>query len=111
MERRTAPRISAEIPIRFRELSKPKKLFAGSLSRNLSLKGIKMDTRTPFTENTRLVLEVTLPSAKTPIRLMGRVAWVRAKSSDQAYECGVHFFGINSEDKHLLREALQALPE
>ncbi len=69
-------------------------------SKNLSAGGIFLLTDTPLDEETKVTLEIILPSISTPVRAMGEVVW---KQRQNPAGFAVKFIEINEGGQKLIR--------
>ncbi len=103
-ERRKYERISYHAPCRY-EISSDKEpsaiLESGtSFIKNISLGGMLIELMKLISINSRLDLEVILPTAAQPIRAQARVVWSRKLEEDgNRYNVGMCFTEINTNDK------------
>lgn len=107
LERRRLPRLKVTFPVQFRNVLKPGESFSGGLSENLSASGVRMKGFTFLPKETRLVLLLSLPGQLRPIRLIGRVAWIKRQRFVEGYECGVQFLEIQSQDRETIADTVE----
>ena len=106
-ERRRNPRLSVSAPINFRRLLSPQESFSGSLGRDLSVGGARVTAPHFLPQGTRLVVLLSLPGVSHPIRTIARVAWVARRRAMEAYDCGVRFIEVTSEDRRTLADYVE----
>ena len=107
VERRRLPRLKVSTPVQFRDVLKPQETFTGSLSKEISVGGIRMNAPGFVAQESRLVLLLSLPSLLKPMRAIGRVVWVREQPFAQGYDCGVQFVEIAPEDREALADYVE----
>lgn len=88
-----------------------RQLYAGE-ALNLSTGGVLIETRHLLPVDTRVSMEILLPSASAPIRCSGRIAWLSEpawiQNSRLPGEMGVQFLDLSPEDKDILQAYLEA---
>ncbi len=107
-ERRRYRRLRCKTEIRFRDLYKPQQKYASSLSKDVSVGGLRLDTIRFLPKDVRLVLLLSLPGVTAePRRAIGRVVWVRRGSFSDSYECGLQFVEVTPADHELLADCVE----
>jgi len=99
VERRQLPRLTFTGPLQYRDLFKARRVYSGSLARDLSAGGLRIATAVPLAKDDRLILLLSLPDSLREIRAIARVAWHRQRPFGSAYESGLQFIEITSEDR------------
>ncbi|MBI3332533.1 MAG: PilZ domain-containing protein [Candidatus Omnitrophica bacterium] len=114
VERRRTQRARVATPIQFRNVLRPEEPFKGSLSRDLSGGGVSVSAHAFVPKEARLVLLLSLPDSLKPIRVIGRVAWMRQRRFSEGYDLGIQFIEALSQDQERIADcaerALAALP-
>ena len=108
-DRRNHPRIRASIPVRYKALQEHDDSARNTLTKNVSEGGIKFVSEKFLPLACRLVVELSLPSSKEPVKVVSRIAWITKQPVGDNYEVGNQFLGITVKDKtavsRYLREA------
>lgn len=107
VERRRLPRLKFSAPIQFRNILRPQESFIGSLSKDLSASGVRLTTFTFLPKDTRLVLLLSLPGFLKPTRIIARVVWMQRQRFTDAYDCGVQFLEIATEDRNRIADVVE----
>ena len=103
-ERRQHERISYRAPCRY-EISANGNSSGGmesgtSFIKNISLGGLLIELMKSIAVDSRLDLEVVLPTTSRPIRAQARVVWAnRLEDDGNRYNVGMCFTQISPEDK------------
>lgn len=101
-EKRKEERVDAHIPLKFHKLAKGSNPEEGSISRNFSQGGICFRASEFVPLAKRLILSLSVPSAKEPVKTISKVAWIRKVDlggRDEEYEIGVQFLEMDKKDK------------
>lgn len=103
-ERRKHERITYHAPCRYEICSDemPSQILESGTSyiKNISLGGLLIELVKSISVNTRLDLEVILPTTPRPIRAQAQVVWIKKKDEDEnRYDVGMCFTEINPEDR------------
>jgi Tfp pilus assembly protein PilZ len=77
-----------------------KKRVDDTLTKDISVKGVRFETDEKLPPGTRLVLELNLPDVDHPVTPSGRVAWCRPK--DEGYEVGVELIWLSFQENDQL---------
>lgn len=110
MERRRFPRVTVEIPVKYRLIDDQKELESvfdrkkkdtHSRSIDLSLGGIYVSTETPLKLGSILRIEIAVPQPITLISAFAEVVW----SNDTGG--GLHFLAMKDEDSDILKNYLE----
>lgn len=110
MENRKNPRIKTHIPIRYHKLRDGSGIQgASSISKNLSLGGIRFRTAGFVSMACRLILELDIPMFTKPVKAISKVAWIRKTASGDDYEVGNQFLEMSKKDKELISEYVNSL--
>ena len=86
-----------------------------TLSKNISKGGICFIAYEELEEREVLDLNIYLPEDKKPIRVSGRVAWVKEfiigdQPKNRRFDVGIEFIGIGDEDKNKIDKYIFILP-
>lgn len=110
VERRRFPRVTTHIPVKYRKLSDSESgLRASTITRNLSVGGIRFRTPEFVSRACRLIMELDVPMFTKPIKTISKVAWIRKTPSGEQYEIGGQFLEISKKDKDLVSEYVDSL--
>lgn len=67
--------------------------------KNLSASGLCLSAASFLPRGVRIVLLLSLPRLLKPIRMIGRVAWMRQQRFSEGCDFGLQFIEIASEDR------------
>jgi c-di-GMP-binding flagellar brake protein YcgR len=100
-ERRRDPRIKEENRITLNVIANgsaqgPKEVYH-SLTRDLSLGGIRVMTDAPLAVDSRVKVELTLAKSRKRIQAVARVCWVRELFGKDVFDMGLEFVEIDPE--------------
>jgi len=110
MENRKHQRIKTHIPIRYHKLRDGSGIQGdSSISKNLSLGGIRFRTSEFVSMACRLILELDIPMFTKPVKAISKVAWIRKTASGNDYEVGNQFLEMSKKDKELVSEYVDSL--
>ncbi|MGD8540129.1 MAG: PilZ domain-containing protein [Candidatus Aminicenantes bacterium] len=79
----------------------PTKKISFSITEDISLKGIKVISETFFPVDTLLKIDLSLAELLEPLRLQGKVKWIRSHEGD-LYEIGIEFIDASPEQMKTL---------
>ncbi|NQT32818.1 MAG: PilZ domain-containing protein [Candidatus Omnitrophica bacterium] len=109
-EKRKFPRIVTHIPVKYRKLNDPGSVSGGgSVTKNLSVGGVRFTTPEFISRACRLILELDMPMLTKPIKAISKVAWIRKLSSGGNFEIGSRFLEISKTDKELVSKYVDSL--
>ncbi|MBI3616420.1 MAG: PilZ domain-containing protein [Candidatus Omnitrophica bacterium] len=107
VERRRFSRLVCSAPVQLRSVLEPQDPFAGSLSKDLSVSGIRMRVFSFFSVESRLVLLLSLPHSLKPIRAIARVVWTQEPGLAEACDCGLQFIEVAPEDREAIAQYIE----
>lgn len=114
-EKREAKRITEETKITITLLSKdlvpPGKTFSYNLTRDISLKGVKIRANTFLPINALLKIELSLTKPTRLISVLGKVRWVKTLYAGESFEMGIAFVEPSSEDTKILTRHIESMAE
>ena len=108
-EKRKHPRFKVSLPIKFRKIYGQTYLEGKTSSEDFSQKGIRFKSDGLLNPNSRLLLEIKLPSESTVIRGISRIVWVKKLSEKNDYEFGNEFISLTEDSERLIYNFLQKL--
>ena len=106
-ERRRAPRVRAYRPVRLCKPSLPP-VFE-TLTKDLSLDGMRCLSPTWFPVSSDLNVELTLSDGEEPLSVTGRAVWFRMIPYSDQFEVGFSFQGVPPQTKRRLSGYLDRL--
>lgn len=77
-----------------------------SLTKDISMGGIRIITDAPLAVNARVKLEITLSKSRKSIQAVARVRWVKDLFGKDVYDMGLEFEEIGSADELVLIDHL-----
>ncbi|MGA1871261.1 MAG: PilZ domain-containing protein [bacterium] len=98
-ERRRYPRYVARVPLKLKEIGSGPHSERRTLTGNLSEGGVKFSVDRFISPQSRVFLELTIPSAPKLLRIMSRVAWIKKLPDTDSYEGGNEFLDMTKKDK------------
>ena len=102
-ERRRAPRIKEENEVTITVVSGGKNLpeeeINGSLTKDISVCGAKIQTNILLPVNTLLELDFTSKGVREQIKILGKVKWSKVINENESYEVGVEFYPSKEMEK------------
>ena len=106
-ERRKSPRIRAYLPMR---LHRPDLHQAvETLTKDLSLDGVRYVSPMLSPVSTELKLELVLSTGREQLETRVKTAWFRTLPESEQFECGVSFVELSDENKRRLSVYLDHL--
>jgi c-di-GMP-binding flagellar brake protein YcgR len=108
-EKRKSPRFRLGTPVEYRTLRGSPETKRGSLSRDISIGGVRFITEEFLSLTARLVLDVTLPLPERPFSAVSKIAWIHKLPAGDKYEVGTQFLEISKDDKNRLSNYLGRL--
>jgi hypothetical protein len=115
MEKREAKRITEETRITITLLSKdlvpPGKTFSYNLTKDISLKGVKIRANTFLPINALLKIELSLTKPIRLISVLGKIRWIKTLYAGESFEIGIAFVKPSSEDIRNLKRHIESLAE
>ncbi|MEE9390459.1 MAG: PilZ domain-containing protein [Candidatus Aminicenantaceae bacterium] len=114
-EKREAKRITEETKITITLLSTdlvpPGKTFSYNLTKDISLKGVKIRANTFLPINALLKIELSLTKPIRLISVLGKVRWIKTLYAGESFEIGIEFVEPSSEDIRILTRHIESLAE
>ncbi len=98
-ERRQFPRVSSAMPIQYRGIHQASDAVVGTVARDISSGGVRLIANEFISVFTRLVVEVSIPSTRKPIKAISKVVWIHKRPYGEQYEVGMQFVDMPEEDK------------
>jgi len=98
-EKRGHLRLDSRIPMRYRKIETNIPEFKGSLMRNISEGGVRMNIYEFLPLNSKLAAEIPLASGRKPVQGVCRVAWIRKAAFGEQYDVGTEFLNLNQGDE------------
>jgi hypothetical protein len=99
-ERRQSPRVRVYHPVRVHRLV-PTQLIE-TLTKDLSLGGLRCMSMLPLPIASELQLEVVLFAGEEPFTVSGHTVWFQFVPSGEQYEIGIAFDALSPQDKRRL---------
>ena len=75
-----------------------------SLTRDISMGGVRIMTVAPLEVGTRVHLEITLSRSRRRIRAVAEVRWVRDLYGREVFEAGLQFVGLDPDAEFALMD-------
>jgi len=114
-EKREAKRITEETKITITLLSTdlvpPGKTFSYNLTKDISLKGVKIRANTFLPINALLKIELSLTKPIRLISVLGKIRWIKTLYAGESFEIGIEFVEPSSEDIRILTRHIESLAE
>ena len=104
-ERRFGPRVEENFVVSYRVYGDVKTLDT-SHTKNIGEGGMFLTTNRTFDHGTMLALELRLPFAPIPIRLLGKVIECREIAKNLIYETRLSFTYMDSESKEYVKNTV-----
>ena len=105
-EKRRAPRKIIIVPVKIRGDKLGEDKFYSGLSKDISMKGVRLETVDELPLGARFIFEIFFPNKKR-IKPKGRVVWAKVIGDIHYY--GVEFHGVNIFDKIRLAKHIKIL--
>lgn len=106
-ERRSTPRFRAYHPVRLHGPSTPQ--VVETLTKDLSLSGLRCLSPTLFPVSTEIGLEVVLSTGDEPLTVRGRTVWFQTISQSEQFDLGISFLDFPPQNKRRLSAYLDRL--
>ena len=106
-ERRSAPRIRAYRPVRLHNPSTPQVIE--TLTKDLSIGGLRCVSPTLLPVSTELNLELVLSTGDEPLTMRGRMAWFQVLPQSEQFDLGISFLDLAPRTKRRLSAYLERL--
>jgi hypothetical protein len=75
-----------------------------SLTRDISMSGVRLMTLAPLEAGARVRLDITLGRSRKRIRAMAEVRWVRELYDREVFEVGLQFVGLEPDAEFALMD-------
>jgi hypothetical protein len=112
VEKRKAKRIKKENKITIKVISEEatpgNRTIIYHLTKDISFKGVKIQTNTFLPINTLLNIELSLTKPPRAIKAIGRVRWIRSRYSDEKFEMGIEFIDTPKESIKTLTKHIES---
>ena len=101
-EKRMFPRIVSQMLVKYIVVTESefKKRVSDTLTKDISVRGIRFVSEEELPPGTRLVLELNLPDVDHPITPPGKVVWCSPRNG--GYEVGVELIWLSFQDEDQL---------
>ena len=113
MEKRKAKRVKKESKIIIKVISEDvvprNKKIIYHLTKDISSKGVKIQTNTFLPINTLLKIELSLMKPPRAIKAIGRVRWIKSRYADEKFEMGIEFVDTSKETIKTLTKHIESL--
>lgn len=113
VEKRKAKRVKKESKIIIKVISEDvvprNKKIIYHLTKDISSKGVKIQTNTFLPINTLLKIELSLTKPPRVIKAIGRVRWVKSRYADEKFEMGIEFVDTPKESIQALSKHIENL--
>lgn len=99
-ERRRDPRVTEENKVVLTPLTNGKGSPKGtyySLTKDISVGGIRIMTDAPLAVDSRVRVEITLAKSRMRVQAVARVRWVKELFGKDVYETGLEFIEVNPD--------------
>jgi type IV pilus assembly protein PilZ len=105
VERRLSPRAPVTVRVDYATVDAMFSEFA----RNINEGGLFIESETPLDLDEQVQLQFRLPGVDDPLKVGGRVAWVREPGSEGPPGMGVEFENLDADARLRIDELVQAL--
>ncbi len=105
-EKRRAPRFDIEVPIEYKKLREATEAKKASITKNISIGGVRFITDEFLPYTARLVLEINMPLPERNISAVAKISWIKKLPAGDSYEVGNQFLEISKDDKNRLSKYL-----
>ena len=113
VEKRKAKRVKKESKITIKVISEEtvprNKKIIYHLTKDISSKGVKIQTNTFLPINTLLKIELSLTKPPRVIKAIGKVRWIRSRYADEKFEMGIEFIDTPKESIRTLSKHIESL--
>ena len=107
-EKRTKKRITASVPLRYKELHGKTYLARGTLLKNISESGVRFSADKFIPLSAHLVLEINLPHTVQAVKTIAKVAWIKKLPAGKYYDIGNHFLAMSDRDEKFIASFVKA---
>lgn len=105
-EKRKALRLNMSVPVEYKKLRESSEAKKGSVTKDLSVGGVRFITDEFLAFTARMILDIALPLPERPISALAKVAWIRKLAAGNKYEIGNQFLEMSKDDKNRLSNYL-----
>jgi type IV pilus assembly protein PilZ len=105
VERRLSPRATVTVRVDYATVD----AMFSEFTRNINEGGLFIESETPLPLDQQVQLQFRLPGVDAPIKVSGRVAWIREGGVDGPPGMGVEFENLDPNDRLRIDEIVQAL--
>lgn len=105
VERRLSPRATVTVRV---DYSTVDAMFS-EFTRNINEGGLFIETETPLALEEQVQLQFQLPGVDDPIKVSGRVAWIREADVKGPPGMGVEFENLDASARRRIDELIQEL--
>jgi hypothetical protein len=113
VEKRKAKRVKKESKITLKVISGEtvprNRTIIYHLTKDISFKGVKIETNTFLPINTLLKIELSLTKPPRAIKAIGRVRWIKSRYADEKFEMGIEFIDTPKESIKALTKHIESL--
>ena len=113
VEKRKTKRVKKESKITIKVISEDtiprNKQIIYHLTKDISSRGVKIQTNTFLPINTLLKIELSLTSPPRVVKAIGRVRWVKSRYADEKFEMGIEFIDTPKESIKALSKHIERL--
>ncbi|MBU1084014.1 MAG: PilZ domain-containing protein [Candidatus Omnitrophica bacterium] len=104
-EQRKHQRIEAHVPLRYGNVKDgSRNKGEGSITRDLSVGGVRFRTGSFIPMAKRLLVELDIPEREKPIKAIAKIAWIKKTVSGNDYETGNQFLEMSKEDRDYITD-------
>ncbi len=75
-----------------------------SLTRDISLGGLRLMTKAPLVAGTRVRVDLTLGRSRKRVKAVAEVRWVRDLYAGEVFEAGLEFVGLDPDAEFALMD-------
>jgi len=102
-EKRQSRRLKVNIPISYEYLGSQKD-FGETLSKDLSLTGLRINMQSFFPPNSSFLIRLRFPEVQKIVEGIARTVWSHRISFSDQYQTGLQFYEMNPVSKKWLDE-------
>lgn len=102
-EKRRSRRLKIGLPVTFHQVSASKR-FGETITKDISLSGLRMDTDSFFQPNSNVIIKLRFPEVNKVIDVVAKVMWSHSATRSDKFQTGLAFSEINPMFKKWLEE-------
>jgi c-di-GMP-binding flagellar brake protein YcgR len=102
-EKRQSKRIKVNLPISYEYLGSQKD-FGETVSKDLSVTGLRMNMPSFFPPNSGFLIRLRFPEVQKIVEGIARIVWSHRISFSDQYQTGLQFYEMNPVSKKWLEE-------